>query len=506
MISLGTPAARPGAAARWRAAGLGAVLLSFLLRLYDLTGPSIRGDEAFTVTFARQDLPDMIQILQLTERHPPGYYAGMHFWMQLAGQSELAVRFSSVLAGVLLVALIFRLGVATTGLPGCGVLAAILAAVNSYLVWHAQDARMYSLYAAACTLMLLLAVRIWRRQAGGQLVGGALWAGYAVAALTALYVHYWAVLIFASLNAGWLAWLWLQTRRGRPPGRTAAIWWLLAQGFVAAVYVPWLVQAAPLLIRQAGAVAAPPALGEVLQRTAIALSLGQTAGEWAAPMAALFVAVAVLGVAVQAARSLPTTAAMLIYVVLPVAAAFGLSRFLPAYEERYALGVAGAYVLCLAWGLCGLQRWNRPPAARGVQMAVTLLLVGISCYSLYNYTFVAEYRKSPGWREASRFLISQALPGDVVIENVPDPALTYYLEGRLDLTVQPVAAPVDATRLDRDLRQLAAKYRRAWFMPDQNPAWDSEGAVQAWLNRNGELLSVTGPGGMVVMLYELARP
>jgi hypothetical protein len=229
--------------------------------------------------------------------------------------------------------------------------------------------------------------------------------------------------------------------------------------------------------------------------------------------------VALLGIAARARMSLPAAVAVLVYLLVPQVGAYALSQVRPVYVERYIMGIAGAYVICLAWGLWAMWSWARQPAAPGLQAApgrrvaraarwmlapaVALLLIGMSCYSLYNHYFVAEYRKSPGWREAAQYILAQARPGDLVIENTPDPSLTYYLDGKMDLTVQPTAAPVDPARLDRDLRLLAGKYRRAWFMPDDNPAWDGEGAVLAWLDRNGARLSEAGPGGMTVMLYEL---
>ena len=41
--------------------------------------------------------------------HPPLYYYLLHFWMLFVGQSEFAVRFLSVIAGVLTVAFTFRI-------------------------------------------------------------------------------------------------------------------------------------------------------------------------------------------------------------------------------------------------------------------------------------------------------------------------------------------------------------------------------------------------------------
>src|SRR3990172_1562658 len=80
---------------------------------------------------------------------------------QFAGESELALRGFSALTGVLLVALLYRLGREYFDAPA-GIAAALLSAFNPFLVSFGQEARMYSLLAALSAASFLL-FSVWLR-------------------------------------------------------------------------------------------------------------------------------------------------------------------------------------------------------------------------------------------------------------------------------------------------------------------------------------------------------
>src|SRR5512143_593762 len=102
---------------------------------------SLRADEATNVVLASQNPPDIIRPFITEDPHLPLYHLMLHFWMLLAGQSELAVRFVTVFAGVLTVTLTFVLGRSIfPGQPGIALMGAFLAGINPYLIWDAQDA------------------------------------------------------------------------------------------------------------------------------------------------------------------------------------------------------------------------------------------------------------------------------------------------------------------------------------------------------------------------------
>jgi len=75
---------------------------------------------------------------------PPGYYVLLRAWEFFSGRSEFALRYFSLIFGVLGVALIYRLGRRGLG-TGAGVIAALLLTLQPFHTFYSQDARMYSL-------------------------------------------------------------------------------------------------------------------------------------------------------------------------------------------------------------------------------------------------------------------------------------------------------------------------------------------------------------------------
>ena len=93
-----------------RALALTVALAAFGLRVYHLGGQSLWYDEGISLYYASADPPVLVGLLARFGEFPPLYFLLLHYWMSLAGQSELALRFPSVVAGVLGVVLIYILG------------------------------------------------------------------------------------------------------------------------------------------------------------------------------------------------------------------------------------------------------------------------------------------------------------------------------------------------------------------------------------------------------------
>ena len=88
---------------------LGIVLVGAFLRVYQLAAQSIWLDEAGTVSMAALSI---LQIAPATAPavHPPLYYWILHYWIQVFGTSESAVRLLSALFGVLAIPVIYAVG------------------------------------------------------------------------------------------------------------------------------------------------------------------------------------------------------------------------------------------------------------------------------------------------------------------------------------------------------------------------------------------------------------
>ena len=114
-----------------------------------LTCSSLWHDEGNAWALAQRSFA-RIAVDAAADIHPPGYYWLLKLWGGPFGYSAWGMRSLSALAGLLAVAVIYRLGLETGDVPRAAriqlaLLAALLAALNPFQVFYSQEARMYAL-------------------------------------------------------------------------------------------------------------------------------------------------------------------------------------------------------------------------------------------------------------------------------------------------------------------------------------------------------------------------
>jgi len=208
----------------------GLTVLGATLRFPTLDRQSFWLDELVTVSLVQRSFGDMLAAIPESEATPYLYYVLAWPWARLAGFGEVGLRSLSALVGAAIVPVAYGAG-ATLVSRRAGVIAAALVSVHPFLVWYAQEARAYSLFALLTTCTVLFF--------GRALGTTSRWdhLGWALSAALALATHYFAV--FLVLPEA----LWLLARSG--PRRLAAL----------AISLPTAVGLAqvPLLLEQRGA-------------------------------------------------------------------------------------------------------------------------------------------------------------------------------------------------------------------------------------------------------------
>jgi mannosyltransferase len=182
----------------------GAVLLACALRFTALDARGWWRDEAVTVELLRLPFGSLLRAIPRSEGTPPLYYVLAWGWTRIFGDSEAGLRSLSAFFGTVTVIVVFLVARQLVS-RRAGVTAAYFAAASPFLVWHAQDARAYSLLVLLTALSFLFFVRVGRRYARSDAVG------FALASSLALLTHYFAVFLVAP-EAVWLV-LQRSTRR-----------------------------------------------------------------------------------------------------------------------------------------------------------------------------------------------------------------------------------------------------------------------------------------------------
>jgi mannosyltransferase len=330
-------------------AGLGALMLLALVLRTQVLDVGFWIDEGLSVGISDRPLGDILDALRL-DGSPPLYYLLLHFWMQLAGTSEEAVRSLSLVCALIAVPVAWWAARVPFGSRAAW-MAAVLAATNPFLTLYAQEARMYALAA----LLALIACGAFARSFAAEpdATGRRGWAiAFAVTLAALLYTHNWALFFGAGCGAAWLG-LFLAARPGDARGELLRLA-LIGFGGAVLLYLPWV----PTTLYQAAHTGAPWAeaptvvsllgtTGRMLGKFAqVALLLGAGAG-----LATLFSRAG--GRLSPAAR---TAACLLAIAVLTVVLAWLASQVSPAWANRYlAVGVA-PLLLVAAAGLANAGR------------------------------------------------------------------------------------------------------------------------------------------------------
>ena len=372
------------------------LLLAASLRFYRIGYQSYWNDEGNSLGLSGRGVGTIVQSAA-ADIHPPGYYLALKPWAALVGTSEPALRGFSALAGVILVALLYRLGKHYFG-PGAGVGAALLGAINPFLVYYAQEARMYALLATLAAASFLLFSQ-WLRSSrppaapwGDRRLGAA----YSIITAAGLYTHYAFGFVLLAENLAALGGLLAHGRaraattlnaapapgtphgpptshhgsgRQAQPARTFPAsqgrWlaWLGWQTLTAALYLPWAATAWRQLTTWPAERAAP-APGAALLDLSRYLAFGRTLPTSAA-LAGLAGAAVLLGLGL---RRRGQTITPLLWLVVPAGLTLSLGLLTEAFA-KFLLVAVPALCLLVGHGLAAVPVGSRSRRGNGQPLA-----------------------------------------------------------------------------------------------------------------------------------------
>lgn len=525
---------RPGTAVRDRRWLVLVTLAAFALRAWRLDGQGLWSDESISLERALLPLGEMLADLPV--EHAPLYFSGLNLWLRAAGTADFALRFPSLWFGVAAVPLAATLARWTVG-RDAALIAALLLAVNPLHVWHAQDARMY-------TLATMLGLAALAALARALRTGGArAWGAYSLAGAALLYTHYYGGLIVAiGAVGGALAILRIGERAGtgRPGGAAGATPSVagasraggagrravpdgagrrlraLAAAHIAIglLFLPWLPRAAGVLGFSGWRDPLDPATlpGLLATRFFVGATLPADLARGAVPAC---VALLVLGLAAAAAdlrrgrvrRGAAPGSAWLVVggVALLVAAVAGILAWKADLHERYFLPASPLLFIAAARGIVALGdarvRGARLPGARTAALGLVLAASGVSLW--HHYTDFAFSK--PDYREFTRHMVEAGNREDALLLLGPGRFLTARYGGdglpkiyNLESTKNRQKSPAEIETL---LGEVARERRRVWLaVEDRDP-----GMVKDWLDAHGYLVEGGWRVGVQLFYYSFPR-
>jgi mannosyltransferase len=505
---------------------LGLFLLAFALRVYQLPAQSLWYDEGVSWYMTRMPLP-ALTVWTANDIQPPLYYYLLWLWVRLAGTSEFALRFPSVVFGALTVPLLW---VAARRLLGrrAAWLSILLVTLSPLHVYYAQEARMYTLLTFLGLLSSLLLLLHLLNLQSANLRTPVVWA-YILVTAAALYTHYFAFFLLAAqaLYVAYRWWAFPLPIRERVRVRVNRTYVIIPLSLFL-LYLPWL----PFLLTRYGADASfwsgPLKLDEVARKLFIAFSLGETVAEQSGlALSVGYGLILLIGLAMlwrsirytarntqHAARAAccvlrkDSLAFLLLYLAVPVVLVLLLALRTPKFNPRYAMVSSPAFVLLIAGGLSALLAAgsrnkslettdhairNTHYAPHTIFAFALIFILATSVYSLSNWFApqVANLFNKADFRAAAQVVRERIGPDETVLLSSGHmfPAWAYYYgwEGwhRLpDSEILDVNTVLDLSAGD-ELSRLLRGQRGAWLVRWQNEVTDPFGVLPLYLGTVG---------------------
>ena len=502
----------------WLILGL-ILLLALLLRGYRLDGQSLWADEGNSAALAARSLAAITRDAA-HDIHPPLYYYFLHLWVRLWGNSEIALRSLSALAGTILVFATFLLG-GELFPRRVAYVAAFLAAISPFQVYYSQEARMYILVALWSALAVLFFVR-WMRsrtETGAAARGRAIPLAvlYVCFTTAALYTHYFAFAVPLVTNLAYgLAMIgYPALRRLRRIGA-----WAGAQLVVVALYLPWLRLAGGQLTTWP-AVSEPFSLRFLLEELLRVFSLGLSVERETTPVVLCFGLVLLLGALPMVVWSRggrrpgllprPELSALLftlLYLGVPILAVYVLSLSRPAYDPKFLLLVTPAFCLFLARGIGGewltadVEGRARAAARWGIAGALLLFVLVASALSLRNYYYDERYARDD-YRGMASYVSAAGQEGDAIILNAPGQTeiFSYYYDGALPIYPLPGQRPLDESKTEEALEGIVAQHRHLYALFWGTVESDPHRFIEGWLDEHTFKAQDSWHGNVRLVIY-----
>lgn len=477
---------------RWAVSAL--VLLSFALGVWRNDAKSIWWDESLSLQRAqssvKQILSNQIEFSGgvTTDQHPPFYFLLLRGMILLAGESDFVLRLPSALFSSLLVPLLYVMGCRLRN-RRTGLLAACLGTLSPFLLWYAQEVRMYTL---VTFLGLLSTFLLWQAIARKKWYLGVV---YSLVVCFGLFTQYlFALLLPAQFLFAILIWPHHKAVDPEPRqwqrwiGRVALVIPIALLASLAVI----VIQLIPGLSSNRTLVPLWIIIRDVFNSFSLGISVNYFT-IWPIDLVFwicfLFGLVSFLWRPFASSRSvlepdnrrIPGFVLLSGYIFIPILTIWIISYYTPLYMgSRYLLMSTPAFILAVALGVETLAGW-RPLLA----WLPGLFLIGSMSYSIIRYHTDAEYANKEDYRAAARNIASNESSADIVLVNGAEAltAFRHYYEGHLQ--VIPFPALNSRLKDNQDtLQQFVQLYDRIWLVEGDNQITDPAKRVRDWLTLN----------------------
>jgi len=394
------------------------VFVAYWLQTSTLTLQSLWFDEVMALEYTRGGLMETIRTIVQPHHNGPLFYFLLFVWRQLVGDSDFAVRFLSVMFAVLTTPLLFQwAGKLLTWRTAAT--SAWFFAFSPFVLWFAQEAKMYALHMLVAVASSLALVEAFRKGRWWR------WLLYILLASTVLYSHLFGACLVASQAAMALLLGWRRRRR--------LLAYVAAMLLLGLAHLP-LVRFACVVFQNyqprdiwRGFVPLDhmfrDAISDYFYRLSVELVsqpafLLPTGLMFAGSLAMLFL----LRLRPRPWRS--EGFVILMHALLPMLVYYAISFRIPVYWAKYLSAIVPALFVLTAWGAEALSRLWRPAGA-------LILLLGMAMLNGVARDLTDPKVQRDNWRFAADYVNTHEGSNDVVLifAHYTRPAFERYYVG-----------------------------------------------------------------------------
>lgn len=441
------------------------LVLALCVRLLGIASRPIWYDEAFSLLFAEKGVSAMLYGTLTNsgggaaEEHPLGYYILLWLWIKSFGESLVAVRLFSVMAGVVLVYLIYLIALEVLSDTKTARLSMLIAAAAPFQVHYAQEIRMYSFLA----LWLLLATYSYQR--ASKTGNWKWWFLLSISAALAQYTHHLAAFYLVAL-----ALLPILKRDWK------AFYAMVMAGIGALIlYLPWALQL-PAQFAKVGNTywVERPDISRLFTLllvfvTNIPLPTGLIAAALAVVL--LIVIFGFIQTSRYTRQTGEKTGLWLLYLSFaPPLFLFLFSQWKPVYVERALLPSGAIFCIWLAWVI------TKTNLSKIAQYVLLGLLVISFVVGIYQHVYYQDFPYGP-FRELNVSLRQRVTAQDVIIHSNKLsllPAIFFDRDlsqsfisdapGSATDTLAPATRQILRVSAEKDIQTATGNAKRIWYI------------------------------------------
>jgi len=483
------------------------LLLALIIRLAGIASRPIWYDEAFSILFSEKGLGAMIYgTLSQTatgsaDIHPLGYYTLLWAWMKVFGESLVAVRALSIIAGLITTCLVYFIASELFDTTTAQ-LSMLFSSLSPFQIHYAQEIRMYSFLA----MWLLLATFAFLR--GSKTRHWGWWILFSFASALAQYTH--------NLSAFYLITLALIPVFKKDWKSLRSV---VAAGILAVIlYTPWLVQLPAQFAKvQQGYWVQRPEIAELFTLLIVYVTNTPLPDQWipvALPIALVTVIIATRQT-ISFIRGTKQTNGLLVFYLsfAPPLSLFLFSQWKPVYVERALLPSGAIFCIWLAWALTNTHLSS---LIRNILIGA---LVVASAMGVYEHVAYRDFPYGP-FQSLDASLKERLDPHDVITHSnklTMLPALLFDwglpqtflgdLPGSGADTLALATQEVLGIKAETDIQSAAGSAERVWYIIFSRAIDEYQAAGKAthpdleYLDSHYVLVSKESWDGIQVYLY-----